>query len=77
MGATAGRWGTRLAQSAVRQVLAATGARVLPAPQLYVAGAEALFDEEGRLSDGATRRQLAAVLAAFAEWSDLVGKAKG
>jgi len=76
VGATAGRWGTRLAQSVVRQVLAATGARVLPAPQLYAAGAEALFDEEGRLSDAATRRQLASVLAAFAEWIDLVGTPK-
>lgn len=76
VGATAGRWGTRLAQSAVRQVLGATGARTLSAPQLYAAGAEALFDEEGRLIDGATRRQLAAVLAAFAEWIDLVGTRK-
>jgi chromate reductase len=76
VGVTAGRWGTRLAQSVVRQVLAATGARALPAPQLYAAGAEALFDEEGRLADAATRRQLAAVLAAFAEWIDLVGYPK-
>ena len=76
VGATAGRWGTRLAQSVVRQVLAATGARTLSAPQLYAAGAEALFDDEGRLIDGATRRQLAAVLAAFAEWIDLVGTPK-
>jgi len=76
VGATAGRWGTRLAQSVVRQVLAATGARALPAPQLYAAGAEALFDEEGLLIDAATRRQLAAVLAALAEWIDLVGNPK-
>jgi chromate reductase, NAD(P)H dehydrogenase (quinone) len=76
VGTTAGRWGTRLAQAAVRQVLAATGARVLPAPQLYAAGAEALFDEEGRLIEAATGRQLAAVLAAFAEWIDLVGTRK-
>jgi chromate reductase, NAD(P)H dehydrogenase (quinone) len=73
VGVTAGRWGTRLAQSVVRHVLTATGARVLPSPQLYAAGAEALFDEEGQLSDAATRRQLAAVLAAFVEWIDLVG----
>jgi chromate reductase len=76
VGATAGRWGTRLAQSVVRQVLAATGARAMSAPQLYAAGAAALFDDEGRLTDAATRRQLAAVLAAFAEWIDMVGKPK-
>ncbi len=72
VGATAGRWGTRLAQTAVRQVLYATGSLVLPAPALYVAGAERLFDEEGRLSDPATRAQLAAVLAAIAVWIDRV-----
>ncbi len=68
IGATAGRWGTRLAQAALRQVLYATGSLVLPAPNLYAAGAERLFDPEGRLTDPATRRQLAAVLAAFAMW---------
>jgi chromate reductase, NAD(P)H dehydrogenase (quinone) len=73
VGATAGRWGTRLAQSALRQVLTATGSLVLPAPALFAAGAEALFDEEGRLCDAATRRQLAAVVAAFANWIELVG----
>jgi chromate reductase len=72
VGATAGRWGTRLAQMAVRHVLYATGALVLPAPALYAAGAERLFDDAGRLSDPATRAQLAAVLAAFAAWIDLV-----
>jgi chromate reductase len=73
VGVTAGRWGTRLAQSALRHVLAATGSLVMPAPALFAAGAEALFDEEGRLCDAATRRQLAAVLAAFAEWIERVG----
>lgn len=72
IGATAGRWGTRLAQAAVRQVLYATDSLVLPAPALFVAGAELLFDDEGRLADPTTRTQLAAVLAAFATWIDLV-----
>lgn len=67
IGATAGRWGTRLAQNALRQVLYATGSLVLPAPNLYAASAEHLFNEE-RLADPATRDQLAAVLAAFAGW---------
>jgi hypothetical protein len=40
----------------------------------FHAGAAGLFDEEGRLSDPATRRQLGAVLAAFAEWIELVGR---
>jgi chromate reductase len=74
VGVTAGRWGTRLAQSALRHVLAATGALILPAPALFAAGAEALFDEQGRLCDAAVRRQLAAVLVAFAEWIERVGR---
>src|ERR1700687_5210768 len=55
IGATAGRWGTRLAQAAVRQVLYATDSLVLPAPALFVAGAELLFDDEGRLAGPTTR----------------------
>lgn len=70
IGATAGRWGTRLAQAALRQVLYATGSLVLPVPNLYAAGAECLFDAQGRLVDSATREQLAAVLAAFGPWID-------
>jgi chromate reductase len=59
LGATPGRWGTRLAQAGLRQVLAATGARVLPAPMLFIAGAaEAPPPVE----------PLRALLVAFAAW---------
>jgi chromate reductase len=68
IGASSGRWGTRLAQAALRQVLYATGARVLPAPHLYVREAESLFDADGHLLDAATRESLAALLSAFARW---------
>jgi chromate reductase, NAD(P)H dehydrogenase (quinone) len=68
IGATPGPWGTRLAQAAVRQVLYATNSPVLPAPNLYAAGAERLFDPDGRLTDEATRRHLSKVLAAFEVW---------
>ncbi len=72
VGATSGRWGTRLAQSALRQTLHATGALVLPSPNLYAATAASLFDDDGRLGDVGTRQQLAAVLAAFAAWIETV-----
>jgi chromate reductase, NAD(P)H dehydrogenase (quinone) len=69
IGASTGRWGTRLAQAALRQVLHATEAAVLPSPALFVASAPQLFDDDGRLTDPATARQLAAVLAALSRWS--------
>jgi chromate reductase len=60
IGASAGRWGTRLAQAQLRQVLAATESAVMPAPALFVS--------EGRVGDPATRAALQKVLAAFAVW---------
>ncbi|HWM86991.1 MAG TPA: NADPH-dependent FMN reductase [Kofleriaceae bacterium] len=65
IGATTGRWGTRLAQAALRQVLHATGSMVLPGPALFAAEAESLFDSAGRLIDPATRATLAAIMAGF------------
>jgi chromate reductase len=74
IGATRGRWGTRLAQSTLRQVLYATESVVLPKVGLFVREAESLFDDSGRLADGATRNQLSAVLSAFSKWIDIVGR---
>jgi chromate reductase len=71
-GATPGRWGTRLAQAALRHVLQATGALVLPAPTLFVRDAAQLFDASGRLTDEPTREALRALLVAFRAWVELV-----
>lgn len=68
VGITTGRWGTRLAQAATRQVLGAMGALVLPRPMLFAADAAALFDESGRLVNPATSAQLRAVMVALEEW---------
>ena len=68
LGASTGRWGTRLAQAALRQVLAATESRVMPAPMLFVRDAAQLFDDAGHLSDPSTRGSLHAVLLAFTRW---------
>ena len=68
IGASGGRWGTRLGQAALRQVLNATESLVLPQPALYVREAAQLFDAQGRLADTATRASLTAVLQAFAQW---------
>jgi chromate reductase, NAD(P)H dehydrogenase (quinone) len=73
IGASGGRWGTRLAQQALRGVLVATESLVMPAPALYVREADRLFDGAGRLVDQPTRTQLRAVLEALAAWIDRVG----
>jgi len=67
LGATAGQWGTRLAQSALRHSLAACEAFVMPAPQLYVHRAAELFDGP-RLVDARTRDALANFLVSFRRW---------
>jgi chromate reductase, NAD(P)H dehydrogenase (quinone) len=72
VGASGGAWGTRLAQSALRQVLYATESIVLPKPALFVRNAGRLFDGAGTLVDQATRERLAAVLLAFAGWIDVL-----
>ena len=77
IGASAGRWGTRLAQAALRQVLYATESPVLPGPALYVREATQLFDTQGRLVDPHTREALAGVLQAFARWISLSGARPG
>jgi chromate reductase len=75
IGASAGPWGTRLAQAALRQVLYATESLVLPAPALFVREAKRHFDEAGKLMEPGTREKLGVVLTAFAAWMDLVPSA--
>lgn len=73
LGASSGRWGTRLAQAALRQTFAATEARVMPAPMLFVRDAAQVFDGSGGLHDAATQAALQALLLAFSQWIELVG----
>jgi chromate reductase, NAD(P)H dehydrogenase (quinone) len=68
IGASAGQWGTRLAQSHLRQVLAATESVVMPAPALFIGKAERAFDVHGKLVDASAHDALAALLRRFAAW---------
>jgi len=72
IGASGGRWGTRLAQAALRQTLTATESLVMPAPAMFVRDAAGIFDEAGHLTDKTVRDQLDNVLAAFDHWISLV-----
>lgn len=73
MGASTGRWGTRLAQAALRQTLTATEAQVMPAPMLFLPDAKDVFVEDGRLRDAGASKALRAFLSAFSDWIELVG----
>jgi chromate reductase len=66
VGASAGRWGTRLAQAAMRQALFATESLLVTGPALYLAQTDASFDSSGRLTDEAARRALRQILQALA-----------
>ena len=68
IGASAGRWGTRLAQAALRQVLTATEARVMPGPMLFVAQASECFDVDRQLRDPKLASTLLGVVDAFRNW---------
>ncbi|MEO5560129.1 MAG: NADPH-dependent FMN reductase [Dokdonella sp.] len=72
-GASPGRWGTRLAQAALRQVLAATESAVMPTPMLFVRDAALAFDADGQLVDAATLASLRNLLDAFDRWIDRAG----
>lgn len=76
MGASGGPWGTRLAQAALRQTLAACGAFVMPQPQLYVRQAGDVFDADGRLADARVASQLEALLAALGQWISITNTNK-
>ncbi len=74
MGASSGRWGTRLAQHALRQTLVATESLVMPSPTLFVSHVDRLFDDSGTLHDLPTKEALQAMLRSLAHWIDLVGE---
>ena len=68
MGASGGRWGTRLAQANLRQVLTATESLVMPQPAIFVAEAGKVFDERGSLQHDLLRQQLQKFVSAFSQW---------
>ena len=72
IGASTGRWGTRLAQAAVRQTLNAAEAVVLPSPAVFIGEASSVFDSAGHLTNAPICAALEALLIAFQRWIDMV-----
>lgn len=69
MGASTGRGGTARAQAHLRDGLAYTNGFVLPLPEVLVDMARDKFDEEGNLTDAATREEVRDLLVSLAAWS--------
>lgn len=74
VGASGGRWGTRLAQANLRQVLTATESLVMPQPAIFVAESAKVFGDDGALTNDLLRKQLENFLRAFADWLRLLDK---
>jgi chromate reductase len=68
LGASAGPWGTRLAQASLRQVLHTCGALVMPAPTLFIANAAGRFDDHAALVDQVAVQSLQRFMLAFEQW---------
>jgi chromate reductase len=71
-GASTGPWGTRIAQTSLRQMLLSSQALVMADPTLFVPRVESLVDADGNLVDPVTRERLREIVTSFADWIRLV-----
>lgn len=71
-GVTSGPWGTRIAQTQLRQVLTSTQALVLAQPTLFLRDAATLFDHDRKFVHDSTTRRLEEFLISFEHWIRLV-----
>lgn len=69
-GATTGAWGTRIAQTVLRQMLASAGAVVMAQPMLFIPQVETLLDSTGELAEPEIRRLLSELVAALVDWTN-------
>jgi chromate reductase len=74
MGASPGRLGTARAQSHLRQCFVSLDGKVLNGPEIMIAGAGDVFDDDGRLIDASTRERIAKMLEALAAWTRRMGR---
>lgn len=69
LGASMGRFGTARAQYHLRQVCVSLNLFPLNKPEVMISAAHEKFDAEGRLTDEDTRRFIAQLLEALAQWT--------
>jgi chromate reductase len=66
-GVSIGKIGTAVAQSHLRQILAYLDMHIVGQPEIYIGPAQTIFDEEGNITDSATKELLAQALAVLAK----------
>lgn len=71
-GATTGPWGTRIAQTILRQMLHSTGSLVMAQPTLFIRDAETVFDIERGTVNAETTQRLSELLTSFDTWIRMV-----
>lgn len=76
MGFVTGASGSRWGQYHLRNICHATDMLPLGRPEVYVSDVASKFDQDGRLTDAATRRAVADLLDAFARWIDRLRPAR-
>ena len=69
MGASTSRLGTARAQYHLRQTAVFLNMHLLNKPEVMISGAAGVFDASGRLTDEATRKLIAELLANLAAWT--------
>ena len=69
MGASPGRLGTARAQYHLRQCFVFLNGLVMNRPEVMIAGAAQVFDDQLRLTDEATRDFISKLLASLVEWT--------
>lgn len=55
----------------LRQALSSVGVSVMPQPEIYISGADKLFDADGKLANENTVTFLSGVMAGFGKWSEM------
>jgi chromate reductase len=73
MGASPGRTGTARSQLQLRQTLQSTKSPAMPGPEVLVAQAHELVNEDGVLTDDKTRQYVTKLLEALAQWAPRFG----
>ena len=74
MGASPGRLGSARSQYHLRQCFVFLNALIMNRPEVMIAGAPQMFDEQLRLTDQPTRDMISKLLGSLVDWTRRVGR---